>query len=413
MMPDHSHPALSLDTDFVASVIADREVLHAAPELSFAEVRTGAFIEDRLQQLGLETSRVGATGIVGVLRNGDGPVLAYRADMDGLPIREQTGLPYASEASGTLNGVQVPVMHACGHDVHMAVALGVARRLVGSLAHWSGTVVFVFQPAEEIGAGAREMVKAGLWDVAPRPQVVLGMHVMPFAAGEVFVPVGTAMSMADSWRVTVIGRGAHGSQPEESVDPIVIGAAIVLRLQTIVAREISPRDTAVVTVGTFHAGLKENVIPDTAELSVNVRTFDPSVRTPVLAAIRRIVCAEAAAAGAPEPRIESISEFPECFNDPAEARRTIDDMRLALGVERVHECEPHMASEDFGVLARSIGVPSVYWFLGGTPASEPDQANSAPVNHSPRFAPVSQPTLEGGVRSALATLLARLSSPVA
>ena len=344
-----------------------------------------------------------------MLRNADGPVVAYRADTDGLPVEERTGLPFASRAKGTIDGAEVPIMHACGHDVHMAVALGAARRLTETVDYWRGTVVFVFQPAEEIAAGAKEMVEAGLWDVAPRPEIVLGMHVMPYEAGAVFLPVGTAMTMADSWRITVFGKGAHGSQPEESIDPIVIASAMVLRLQTIVSREISPRDTAVVTVGTFHAGLKENIIPETAEFSVNVRTLSTAVRTRVLAAIRRIIAAEAAAAGASEPRIEVISEFPECFNRPNEARRTIGDMRAALGAEHVHECPPHMASEDFGYLAKVIGVPSLYWFLGGAPLAALDDPEPVPVNHSPRFAPLSRPTLETGVKAALAAMLARLS----
>ena len=408
-MHEHIHPALIFDEDFMNSLVGDREYLHATPELSTQEFRTAEFIEDRLHQLGLDTTRVGSTGIVGVLRNADGPVVAYRADTDGLPVEERTGLPFASRAKGTIDGAEVPIMHACGHDVHMAVALGAARRRTETVDYWRGTVVFVFQPAEEIAAGAKEMVEAGLWDVAPRPEIVLGMHVMPYEAGAVFLPVGTAMTMADSWRITVFGKGAHGSQPEESIDPIVIASAMVLRLQTIVSREISPRDTAVVTVGTFHAGLKENIIPETAEFSVNVRTLSTAVRTRVLAAIRRIIAAEAAAAGASEPRIEVISEFPECFNRPNEARRTIGDMRAALGAEHVHECPPHMASEDFGYLAKVIGVPSLYWFLGGAPLAALDDPEPVPVNHSPRFAPLSRPTLETGVKAALAAMLARLS----
>ena len=407
-MHENVHPALNFDEDFIYSLVCDREYFHSTPELSSQEFRTAEFIEDRLHQLGLDAMRIGDTGVVGVLRNGDGPVVAYRADTDGLPVEEQTGLTFASRAKGTIDGAEVPIMHACGHDVHMAVALGAARRLIETVECWRGTVVFVFQPAEETAAGAKEMVEAGLWDVAPRPEIVLGMHVMPYEAGAVFMPVGTAMTMADSWRITVFGKGAHGSQPEESIDPIVIGSAIVLRLQTIVSREISPRDTAVVTVGTFHAGLKENIIPEKAEFSVNVRTLSPEVRTRVLAAIRRIIAAEAAAAGAREPRIEVISEFPECFNQPNEARRTIGDMRAVLGVEHVHECPPHMASEDFGYLAKVIGVPSLYWFLGGAPLAALDGPEPVPVNHSPRFAPLSRPTLETGVQAALAAMLARL-----
>ena len=410
-MSAHSHPAFVFESDFLDSVISDRERLHAEPELSLQEFRTAAFIAERLEHLGFETLRIGSTSVVGVLRNGDGPVIAYRADTDGLPVEEQTGLPYASQATAMLNGTEVPVMHACGHDVHMAVGLGTARRLSESMKHWRGTVLFIFQPAEEIGAGAKEMVASGLWDEAPRPEIVLGMHVMPYTAGSIHIPIGTAMTMADSWRITIMGKGAHGSQPEESIDPIVIGASIVLRLQTIVSREINPRETAVLTVGTFHAGLKENIIPETAELTVNVRTLSHDVRTRVLASIRRIVSAEAAASGAATPVIEVISEFPECYNDPEEARRTISDIRSVLGTEQVSDSPHHMASEDFGYLAQVIGVPSVYWFLGGASPDLLNAAEALPVNHSPRFAPLSTPTLEAGVAAALAAILARLDAP--
>lgn len=407
-MTEPLHPALAFDEGFVAALASDRAYLHANPELSLVEYRTADFIEERLGKLGFETIRIADTGVVGVLRNGGGPVIAYRADTDGLPVEEQTGLPFASKATGTLDGAEVPVMHACGHDIHMAVALGTARRLVQTVEHWRGTVLFIFQPAEEVAAGAAKMVEAGLWDIVPVPEIVFGMHVMPYEAGKIFMPVGTAMSMADSWRVTVRGRGAHGSQPEESIDPIVIAASMVLRLQTIVSREVSPRDTAVVTVGTFHAGLKENIIPEMASFSVNVRTFSTDVRSQVLASLRRIVSAEAAAAGAPEPRIEVISEFPECFNEPDEAHRTIADIEAILGPNRALECPPHMASEDFGNLARSIDMPSLFWFLGGTPLSELEGIEPVPVNHSPNFAPPSHPILETGVNAALAAILARL-----
>lgn len=365
-------------SDTTTELIDMYKYLHANPELSLQEHQTSEFVARKLEEYGYMVHRIGGTGVVGVLVNREGPVIAYRADMDGLPVQEETSLDYASTADGILNGVRVPVMHACGHDVHMAVALRTAEILGGTTEAWTGTAVFVFQPAEEIAAGAKAMVDDGLWDRIPKPEIVLGQHVMPYEAGKLYFPVGPAMSMADSWKITVQGKGAHGSQPEESIDPIVLGSSIVLRLQTIVSREVSPRDTAVVTVGTFHAGLKENIIPDTAELTVNVRTFTPEVREKVLSAIQRIVTAEAAAAGAPEPRIDVISEFPLCYNDPDETRRTMADLRQELGATQVVDSQPHMASEDFGHLGQSIGVPTVYWFLGGV-VSNPA---SAPVNHS-------------------------------
>lgn len=378
--------------------------LHSNPELSLQEHQTSEFVARKLEEYGYAVHRIGGTGVVGVLVNREGPVIAYRADMDGLPVQEETSLDYASTAKGTLNGVRVPVMHACGHDVHMAVALRTAEILAGITESWSGTAVFVFQPAEEIAAGAKAMVDDGLWDRIPSPEIVLGQHVMPYEAGKLFFPVGPAMSMADSWKITLQGKGAHGSQPEESIDPIVLGSSIVLRLQTIVSREVNPRDTAVVTIGTFHAGLKENIIPDTAELTVNVRTFTPDVREKVLWAIHRIVTAEAAAAGAPAPRIDVISEFPLCYNDPNETRRTMADLAHRLGAGQVIESQPHMASEDFGFLGQSIGIPTVYWFLGSV-VSDPA---SAPVNHSAHFAPAPEPTLVTGVNAAVTALLTRL-----
>lgn len=400
----HFKPELT--PDFIADLEHTYRELHATPELSAQEYRTASYIEHRLEKLGLTVFRCGTTGVVGLLRNGAGPVVAYRADTDGLPVREKTGLTYASTATGILNGVEVPIMHACGHDVHMAVGIKSAELLATHKEDWTGTVVFIFQPAEETAVGAKAMVSDGLWNKAPRPDIILGQHVMPYQAGKVFLPSGPAMSMADSWRITIRGRGSHGSQPEESIDPIVVGAAVVMRLQTIVSREISPRETAVVTVGTFHAGLKENIIPDTAELTVNVRTFSDDVRNRVLAAIRRIVMAEALAAGAPEPLIEEVSTFPPCYNDPDEISSLATAMAHALGSDNVVECPPHMASEDFGYLGQSIDVPTLYWFLGGVP--EERLNGPVPVNHSPLFAPVIEPTLAVGVTAATTAILSRL-----
>lgn len=402
------HPAFEFTPEFEARVVSDREYLHRHPELSLAEFRTVEFLSNRLKQIGLETYQFGETGLVGVLRNGNGPVVAYRADTDGLPVEEQTGLDFASDTRSTIGGKEVPVMHACGHDIHMAVALGVASRLAATTDFWAGTVVFIFQPAEEIAAGAKLMIEAGLWNEVSKPEIVYGLHVMPYETGKIFVPIGSAMSMADSWKITVLGRGAHGSQPEQSIDPIVIAASTILRLQSIISREVSPREIAVLTVGTFHAGLKENIIPDRAEFSVNVRTFKPEIRQQILEAIRRIVEAEAAAGGAPMPLIETISEFPECYNDIDESRSVIETINSTLGPEIAHEIVPHMASEDFGLLASSIDVPSVYWFLGGIPKESLDGDEQVPVNHSPFFAPVSNPTLTTGVRGSLAVLLSKL-----
>ncbi|NKX53109.1 amidohydrolase [Arthrobacter mobilis] len=384
---------------------ADYRHLHTHPELSMQEHRTAEFIAAELAALGVEHFRCGGTGVVGILRNGDGPVVAFRADTDGLPIAEDTGLDYASRDTGTLaDGTIVPVMHGCGHDTHVAALLAAARVLARHTNAWSGTVVLLFQPGEETAAGAAAMVEDGLWDRAPRPEVVLGQHVMPLQAGTINISTGTAMAMADALRVTVYGKQSHGSQPQAGIDPIVLGAHIITRLQTIVSRELDPTTPAVVTSGTFHAGLKENIIPDRAEFTLNIRTFEQETRDQVLAAIRRIVSAEAAASAAPEPTVEEIYTFPRCYNDPQTTAGIAAALRAELGQDNVVDAPPLMGSEDFGHLADSIGVPSVYWMFGGFDLA----AGPAPMNHSPFFGPVMEPTLSTGARAAVAALLSRL-----
>lgn len=384
--------------------------LHANPELSMQEHKTAAFITRRLEALGLETFACGGTGVVGVLRNGNGPVIGFRADTDGLPIKEDTGLEYASTATGTLpDGTEVPVMHGCGHDTHITAALTAAALLADAKDAWAGTIVFIFQPGEETAAGARAMVDDGLWDKAPVPEIIYGQHVMPGRAGTISISQGNAMAMADSLKVTVHGRQAHGSQPQEAIDPIVLGAHMVVRLQTIVSRELHPLESAVVTVGTFHAGLKENIIPGTAEFTLNVRTFDQNVRDGVLAAISRIINAEAAASNAPAPEIEELYTFPRCYNDPQQAATLIAEFRAALGDDAVGEVPPLMGSEDFGTLAEAIGVPSVYWMFGGHTAERLASEAPVPGNHSPHFGPAMEPTLTTGVRAALTAILSKVA----
>ena len=398
-----------ISEDLRVQLEADYRHLHAHPELSMQEHETAAFIEARLEDLGIRHFRCGGTGVVGIVENGEGPVLAYRADTDGLPIAEDTGLAWSSEATGTLaDGTQVPVMHGCGHDTHVAVALAVARALAERRDAWAGTVVLVFQPGEEVAAGAEAMVADGLWDRAPRPEAVYGQHVMPLETGTVGLAVGTAMAMADSWQVTLHGRQAHGSQPHESIDPVVLGSHVVTRLQTVVSRTVDPRDMAVVTVGTFHAGTKENIIPQTAVLGLNVRTFKDHVRDNVLSGIRRTVEGEVLASGAPEAQIEQINRFPACVNDPEESERVLGVLRAELGEEQVRVISPVSGSEDVGVLAEAAGVPLVYWFNGGHPRELLDGDDPVPGNHSPHFAPVPQPTLDTGLRTALSVLLSRL-----
>ena len=382
--------------------------LHEHPELSMQEHGTAALIQAELEQCGIDTFGCGGTGVVGVLRNGEGPVVAFRADIDALPIKEDTGLPYASTATGTLaDGTEVPVMHGCGHDAHAAALLAAARILAGIKDRWAGTIVFLFQPGEETAAGAKAMVEDGLWAKAPKPEVVFGQHVMPGLAGTVQYVHGHPMTQADSWKVTLQGRQSHGSQPQDSIDPIVLGAHIITRIQTIVSREVDPRRSAVVTVGTFHGGLKENIIPSSAEFTLNVRTFDETVRATVLGALRRIIKAEADASNAPEPVIEELSSFPPNSNDQQATDDVVKALRQELGEASVIEGEPVMASEDFGNLVEPIGVPSVYWFFGGHPA-ETLAGDRIPVNHSPHFAPVMEPTLSTGARAAVVAILSKV-----
>jgi hippurate hydrolase len=382
---------------------------HAAPELSMQEHRTAQAIGERLESYGLTPRTVGGTGVVAVIENGEGPVVAFRADTDGLPIEEATGLSYASTASGTLaDGTTTPVMHGCGHDTHITAGLEIARLLTLHRNAWAGTVVMLFQPGEEIAAGAAAMVEDGLWDTVPRPEAVYGQHVWPSVAGTIGLPVGTALSMADSLRVTVHGRQAHGSQPENAIDALVLGAYMVTRLQSVVSREIAGSDMAVVTVGQFHSGTKDNIIPAKAVFELNIRTFDPQVRERVLDAVSRIIRGEAMAAGAPDPDIEEMYRFPQCFNDEEEAQTVLAALQEELGEDRARQSAPATGSEDFGTFASSLGVPGVFWFFGGF-TEETVAAGVPGGNHSPFFGPDDVPTaLTTGVRAGLTALFTRV-----
>ena len=392
--------------------------VHAHHELSHQETRTAGLVAGRLRDAGFEVhEEVGGTGVVGVLRNGGGATVLLRADMDALPVREATGLPYASTVVATdAAGAEVPVMHACGHDVHVACLAGAAELLATGGKHWSGTLIALFQPAEEVGDGARRMVEAGLADLVPTPDVALAQHVMPAPAGRIGTRAGAALSAADSMRVTVHGRGAHGSMPQAAVDPVVLAAMIVVRLQTVVAREVPPGETAVLTVGSLQAGTKSNVIPDHAVLQLNVRTFSDATRRTVLDAIERIVRAECEASGCPEePEFELFDRFPLTDNDEATTDRVAAAFADFFG-ERAAPVGPQSASEDFSDVPTALGVPYTYWFVGGIDAAVYDAAEKAgrvaqdiPVNHSARFAPVLQPTLDTGTQALVVAALAWLA----
>ncbi len=391
--------------------------LHAHPELSFQEHRTAGIVADHLGSLGYAvTTGIAGTGVVGVLQRGAGPTVLLRADMDALPVLEETGLDYASTARGVdADGMDVPLMHACGHDVHVTCMLGAAEELAAA-DDWSGTLVVLFQPAEEWGGGAERMVADGLFDRVPVPDVVLGQHVAPFPAGFAGLHAGVAMAAADSIDVTLHGEGGHGSRPETTVDPVYLAANVVARLQGIVAREIAPADAAVVTVGQLHAGTKNNIIPPSAKLGLSVRTLDAAVREKVLAGIERIARAESAASAAPaEPDFDYVERFPLTVNEPAATARTRAALQAALGEGSVIDPGPVAGSEDVGVLATAAGAPLVYWVLGGfEPARFADlretgrMPEDVPSNHSPHFAPLIEPTLSTGVRALVAAARAWL-----
>jgi hippurate hydrolase len=407
----------------MADLAAVYRDLHAHPELAFQEKRTAGLVAARLRDLGYETTEgVGRTGVVGLLRNGAGPAALLRADMDALPVLERTDLPYACTARGTDGeGNDVPLMHACGHDMHVTCLLGAAATLAADTASWRGTLLLVFQPAEEAGGGAQAMIDDGLFDRFGTPDVVLGQHVAPIPAGVLGVHPGPAFAASDSLRVVLRGQGAHGSRPEASVDPVLMAAATVLRLQGIVSREVAATDTAVVTVGALHAGTKENIIPDEAELLLSVRSYDAAVRAKTLAAIERIVRAEAAASGAPaDPEITLLGSFPPVVNDAAACARLCDAFASALSGALVLDPGPVTGSEDVGLLATASGAPCAYWLLGGAdPALFAGAASlaeaeaimrSLPSNHSPLFAPVIEPTLSTGVAALSAAARAWLGS---
>ena len=376
--------------------------VHRHPELSMEEERTGAVAAERLQAAGFDvTTGVGKTGVVGLLRNGDGPTVMLRADMDALPVQEQTGLDYASKTDG--------VMHACGHDMHVAWLAGAASLLAARREGWQGTLLAVFQPAEETAAGAQAMIDDGLFDRFPKPDVVLGQHVMPSPAGSIGTRSGVMTSAADSFEIRIFGRGAHGSMPEASIDPVVMAASMVTRLQTIVSREIAAAQSAVLTIGALQVGTKENVIPDEGVIKLNVRTFDEGVRTHVLEAIKRIVEAEAQASGAPRlPEITPLDQYQLVRNDPDAAGRVRAAFQTHFGEQRVVDIPPISASEDFGSFGSEWHAPSVFWTVGGTDpdayrrAEDEGRLAELPTNHNPRFAPVLHPTLETGVETLLA-----------
>jgi amidohydrolase len=386
--------------------------LHQNPELSSHETQTAAKLAAHLQDLGYDvTEHVGVTGVVAILKNGVGPVVMLRTELDALPVEEKTGLPYASKVH-TKNdaGQDVPVMHACGHDLHMASLLGAAEIMAHNQGSWHGTLMLIGQPAEETISGAKAMLSDGFLTRFPKPDVAVALHVFNLLpAGKVGIVPGIMSTNADSLRITIYGKGGHGSAPHTAIDPIVIAARTILALQTIASREVKPGEMAVVTVGYIHAGTKNNIIPDQAELGLTVRTFKAEVRKQVLAAITRITKAEAQAGGAPrEPLIEELENTDSVFNDPALAQRLRGTLESALGKDNVVLEDANTGSEDFSYFVEQ-GIPGFYFGLGGADPEKFAQAKAAgtmlPSNHSPLFAPDVDPALHTGITSEVAVLM--------
>lgn len=392
--------------------------LHQHPELSHQEHRTAERVAGQLQQYGCTVQAgIGGTGVVGVLSNGDGPVVLLRADMDALPVKEDTGAAYASTATvRDAEGDEVPVAHACGHDIHVACLLGMTKLMADQPGRWNGTLLALFQPAEETGDGAQGMVDDGLLTRIPAPEVALAQHVLAGVAGTVGTHSGPFLSAADSIKVAVYGRGGHGSMPQNTVDPVVLAASIVLRLQTVVSREVAPTETAVLTVGSSQAGSKSNVIPDRAVLQLNLRSYSSQTRQRMLAAIQRIVRGECQAAGSPrDPDFETLDSYPLTDNDPAPTNRVAAAFSAHFG-DRAGEWPQQTASEDFSAIPRAAGIPYTYWAIGGTDPQTYRTAEKAgrvqddiPGNHSPRFLPVLQPTLRTGTQALTVAALAWLA----
>jgi amidohydrolase len=385
--------------------------LHQTPELSSHETQTASKVAARLRALGYEvTEGVGGTGVVAILKNGAGPTVMLRTELDALPVEEKTGLPYASKVHAKDDsGRDVPVMHACGHDLHMASLVATAEIMAHSKQTWHGTLMLIGQPAEETITGAKRMIDDGLFTRFPKPSVGIALHVgNNLPAGQVGITPGIYNTNADSLRITIYGKGGHGSAPQSTIDPVVIAAKTIVDLQTIVSREVKPGEMAVVTVGYIRAGTKNNIIPDQAELGLTVRSYKADVRKQVLAAITRVVKGEAMAGGAQqEPLIEHYESTDSVYNDPGLAQRLRAPLEAALGKQNVITTEPITPSEDYAYFVEQ-GVPSLYMSLGGADpqkyAESKSSGNMLPSNHSPYFSPDVDPALHSGIEVEVAVL---------
>jgi amidohydrolase len=399
----------------VDSVFPDAQALyldlHQHPELSSHETRTAAELAGKLRELGYEvTEHVGGTGIVAIMKNGPGPTVMLRTELDALPVEEKTGLPYASKVRAKDDsGRDVAVMHACGHDVHMASLWGTAAIMARNKDSWHGTLMLIGQPAEETITGADRMIKDGLFTRFPKPDIGIAMHDtnnLPY--GKVGITPGYAKANADSVHITVYGKGGHGAQPHTTIDPVLIAARIAVTLQSIVAREIKPGDAAVITIGYIQAGTKNNIIPDDAQMGLTVRSFKPEVRQHLLAAIERVAKGEAMAAGAEKmPLVEKYESTSAVYNDPVLTQHLAGTLEGVLGKGTVVTEDPTMTSEDYSYFVEQ-GVPSFYFTLGVADPQKLAAAQAAgrqlPSNHSPLFAPVADPSIKVGITAEVALL---------
>ena len=412
------HPVLAKLDEVEAPLEALYQDLHRSPELSLQEEKTAGKLSERLRTLGFEvTTGVGGHGVVGVLRNGKGPTVLLRTDMDALPVREETGLPWASTVTANdTSGTTVPVMHACGHDAHMTSWIGAATLLSRAKSRWRGTLVLVGQPAEEVVRGAKAMIADGLLTRFPRPDHALALHVTPLLpAGQVVVRDGPILAAQNGVEIVVHGRGGHGALPHLTVDPVLIASRVVVALQGIVARENNPLDPAVITVGTIHGGTKSNVIPDDVTLQLTVRSYDDKVQARLLEAIERVAKGEAQASNAPRaPTVKPLGNAVKpTINDATVAGRVRAALKRSLGDGAVAELPPVMASEDFSEFGYA-GIPSVMIWIGAARdavAAKAGQRGEAPGLHTSRFTPEVTPTLRTGMAAFTAAALELLAKP--
>lgn len=391
--------------------------LHQHPELSFYETNTAKRMADELRAQGYEvTEHFAGNGVVGVLKNGAGPTIMIRTDMDALPLVEETRLPYASTVKTKDEaGNEVGVMHACGHDTHMTSWVGTARNLAKMKSEWKGTVIFIGQPAEERNGGAKNMLDAGLYEKFPKPDYVLALHAAPnVPAGKIGVKSEYSFAFTDFMDITVFGRGGHGAYPHTTIDPVVLSAKIIMALQTVVSREISPLEPAVVTVGSIHGGAKGNVIPNEVKLELTMRCYNDVVREQIIEKIKRICIGEAMAAGVPEemyPKMTLKNEFcPSVYNDPTLTNRLKSVFQKTIGADNVMDVPPTMAGEDFSYFGRTEEkIPSCIFWLGAVDPQllEKAQKGEAPMPslHNSKFAPVPEPTLKTGATVMTAAVL--------